>query len=108
MSIQGLEGLTTERINYELQRGAKFVIYEYCISVLILTFRRPSRLFFIKADESRLRPGLAYILLSLACGWWGFPWGPIYTIGALYTNLTGGKDVTADVLASINTPSAEA
>jgi len=26
-----------------------------------------------------------------ALGWWGFPWGPIYTLSALFTNLIGGK-----------------
>ena len=24
-------------------------------------------------------------------GWWGFPWGPIYSIHALFTNMLGGK-----------------
>lgn len=102
MSIQGLEGLSDDRINHELRNGAKFVIYEYCISILILTFKRPSRLFFVRAGESRLRHGLAYSFISLFLGWWGFPWGPIYTIGSLFTNLSGGKDVTADVLASMS------
>lgn len=35
-------------------------------------------------------------------GWWGFPWGPIYTLSALFTNLVGGKrpaTVNARVLA---------
>jgi hypothetical protein len=26
-----------------------------------------------------------------ALGWWGFPWGPIYSIQALWTNMSGGK-----------------
>jgi hypothetical protein len=37
-----------------------------------------------------------------ALGWWGFPWGPIYTLSALFTNLVGGKRpaaVNARVLA---------
>jgi hypothetical protein len=34
--------------------------------------------------------------------WWGIPWGPIYTIQALATNLRGGKNVTHEVIASMS------
>lgn len=27
-------------------------------------------------------------------GWWGFPWGPIYSIHAIFTNMVGGKQPT--------------
>ena len=37
----------------------------------------------------------AYTLVSLVFGWWGFPFGLIYTPMALITNLSGGRDVTA-------------
>ena len=43
---------------------------------------------------------LPYTLISLAFGWWGFPWGFIYTPMSLATNLGGGKDVTAQLLAA--------
>ncbi|MBX7059033.1 MAG: hypothetical protein K1X75_13285 [Leptospirales bacterium] len=101
MSIKGLEGLSDERIHYELQKGAKFVLYEYAISVIVMSFKNPSKLHFIKAGESRVVPGLIYTLISLLFGWWGFPWGPIYTIGSLIVNLTGGKDVTPEVLENL-------
>lgn len=97
-------GLETVKSNLELQtelaNGAKFVVYQYCISILIMTFKRYSNIYFIRADENRLTKGLGFTLLSLALGWWGIPWGPIYTIQALVINLGGGKDVTAEVLAS--------
>jgi len=35
--------------------------------------------------------------LSLLAGWWGIPWGPIWTVQALVTNFRGGKDVTAEI-----------
>ena len=40
--------------------------------------------------------------LSLLLGWWGIPWGPIWTIGTVFKNLTGGVDVTANVLQALN------
>lgn len=102
MKINGIEGMTVSHIQSEVARGGKFVIFQYCISLLVITFRRGSNIYFIKADESALGAGMGFTLLSLVLGWWGIPWGPIYTIGSVYTNLTGGKDVTAEVMASIN------
>ena len=40
-------------------------------------------------------------MISLVFGWWGFPWGFIYTPMALYTNLKGGKDITKDILIAL-------
>lgn len=102
MAINGIEGLTVEDVNTELQLGGKFVIYEYCVSIVIMTFRRPTDVYFIKAGERAIFKGLPFVLLSLVMGWWGFPWGPIYTIGTLVTNLSGGKDVTDSVISALN------
>jgi hypothetical protein len=38
-------------------------------------------------------------LLTILLGWWGIPWGPVYSIQSLVVNLKGGKDVTTEVLA---------
>jgi hypothetical protein len=98
MKIIGLEGMTGEQLSMELQRGGKFVMYQYCISIAILTFKRPSDIYFIKSGESAVGKGLPFSLISLFLGWWGFPWGPIYTIGSFATNFSGGNNVTTEVL----------
>jgi hypothetical protein len=77
------------------------VFFQYCVSILILTFRRPSDVFFVRSGENAVVKGLPYTLLTLLVGWWGIPWGPIYTIGSLVTNLGGGKDVTEEILAGL-------
>ncbi|MDY0020836.1 MAG: hypothetical protein RBT47_12645 [Anaerolineae bacterium] len=100
--INGLEGVTHAQLNEELQMGGKFVVYLYCISVIILTFKRSSNIFFIPAGKNAALKGLPYTLLTLIVGWWGIPWGPIYTVQSLITNLGGGKDVTAEVMASLS------
>lgn len=56
--------------------------------------------FYLKISAAN--HGLGYSLLTLCLGWWGIPWGPIYSIGSLYTNFTGGKDVTQEVLNAMN------
>ena len=101
MQIKGIEGLTREQLQSEILRGGRFVLFQYCISVLILTFRRSSDIYFIRVDESTAKRSIGFTLLSLVAGWWGLPWGPIYTIGAVATNLAGGKDVTTEVLQSM-------
>ena len=102
MKIKNVDGLTTDQINKELQNGGKFVLYQYTISIIVLTFRRSSDIYFIRGGESATVKGIPYTILSLLLGWWGIPWGPIYTIGSLFNNLGGGKDVTAEVLQSAN------
>ena len=102
MKIKNVEGLTTDQINKELQNGGKFVLYQFTISIIVMTFKRSSDIYFVRAGESAAVKGIPYTLISLFLGWWGIPWGPIYTIGSLFNNLGGGKDVTAEVLQSVN------
>lgn len=101
MKINGMDGMTAMELNSELAKGGKFVVFQYCISILVMTFRRGSAIYFIRADEGTFGASLKYTLISLFFGWWGIPWGPIYTIGAFITNFKGGKDVTAAVLAAM-------
>ena len=105
MKILGTEGMTVTEINDELSRGARFVLYQYCVSVIIMTFKRSSDIYFVKSHENAVVKGLSWTLLSSLLGWWGIPWGPIYTVGSLATNLKGGKDVTKEVLRSLNNQS---
>lgn len=104
MRIIGLDELTSEELVEELDRGARFVIYQYCISIVLLTFKNPSNVYFVRADESAVAKGLGFTILSLLLGWWGIPWGPIHTIASVATNLGGGKDVTGDVIAALQEP----
>jgi hypothetical protein len=96
MHIQGLQGMSAQEIQLELQRGARFVVYSYCVSLIVITFRRQSQTYFVRAGERRLGKSLPSTLLTILLGWWGIPWGPIYSVQALLTNFKGGRDVTAD------------
>ena len=96
--IVGLEGLSADELREELDRGARFVVYQYCISVVFLTFTRGTNIYFVRSDESRLVKGLPWTALSMVAGWWGFPFGLIFTPWVVGRNLLGGKDVTDDVV----------
>jgi hypothetical protein len=98
MSIRGAEGLSFQELQSEVARGAKIVIFEYCISIVVLSFKRSSDPFLVRAGEGTFGKSWPYILISLLFGWWGFPWGFIYTPMTLITNLGGGRDVTGAIL----------
>jgi hypothetical protein len=100
--IVGLEEIKSSgELQQELQEGGKFVMYQYCISILILTFKRSSNVYFIRHEENAILKGLPFTSLTLLLGWWGIPWGPIYTIQSVWVNFQGGKNVTEEVLSSM-------
>jgi hypothetical protein len=100
MKIVGIDNISNEQIEAQLQQGAKFVVYQYCISVLVMTFKRSSNIHFVPSGQSAVKKSVPFVLTSLLLGWWGIPWGPIYTVGTVFKNLGGGIDVTADVLSA--------
>ena len=86
--------MSNEEVLWELGNGGKFVVYQYCVSLLIVTLYRSSEVHFIRSNESAVLRGMRYTFLSLALGWWGIPFGPILTVAAIAINLCGGRNVT--------------
>jgi hypothetical protein len=101
MKIVGIEGMTVQQVQDAVSRGARFVIYQYCFSILVMSFKRGSDIHFVPQGTSAAKKGLPYVGMSLVVGWWGFPWGPIWTLSTVFKNLGGGVDVTREVVASI-------
>jgi hypothetical protein len=166
VAIRGIEKMSLAQVEAQLRQGACFVFYEYCISLVVITLRRPSDIYFLPPpsdrltrdflaklllltmaliaavacwvlyahfrteeafgtalaltlglvavplrwiyktcndsrwrDETGLKRGFVYSLVSLFLGWWGVPWGLIYTPMTVFTNLCGGQDVTDEVWA---------
>jgi hypothetical protein len=108
MKIKGVEGLSLQEVQEEVNRGGKFVIFNYCFSVVVLTFKRPTDIYFIRADQNAFLKSLPWTMVTLLFGWRGIPWGIIYTFSTLFKNINGGRNVTTEVLQSIqrnvNTP----
>ena len=101
MTAQELLKRPPQEILFELDRGARLVVYQYVISLVVVTFRRNSPLQLVPADSSPAAKSLPWTLLTLLLGWWGIPFGFIWTPMALYKNLKGGIDVTPSVLAKL-------
>ena len=63
------------------------------ISVVVMTFKLPSR-HYVAGRDNVVFAQVACTVASLLLGWWGIPWGPIYTAQALAKNLSGGYRMT--------------
>ena len=93
-----------ETLRNAVEQGARLVLFQYIISVVILTFRRNTSIQLVAPGQSPAMKALPYTLFSFLFGWWGFPWGLIRTPQVLYHNLKGGTDVTDGVLAVLGLP----
>lgn len=97
-SIVGAERLSNAELVAALDEGGRLVVFQYTVSILVMTFKRGSAVHLIRKGESAAGRSLPYTLLTLVAGWWGIPWGPIYSVMSIATNLGGGKDVTDAVV----------
>ena len=91
MEVVGIEGRSVLQLEKEIWRGGKFVVYLWVVSLAIVTFKRSSKVFYIPPGESALVRGLPYTLCSVLFGWWGIPWGILYTAQAIIENTSGEK-----------------
>lgn len=96
MRLVGAEKLTRQQVEETLANGGRLVFFEYCVSLIVVTLRCPSPVYLLRAGDYGLLRGLPYTLVSAVFGWWGLPMGLVYTPLTLMTNLSGGRDVTAE------------
>ena len=101
LGVNGVGGMTIAEVKAAVAGGAKFVVFPYAESWIVVSFRRATKPTFIRAGTSGAGAKAVPILHSLLFGWWGFPWGPIFTIGTIAQTLRGGTDVTAEVMAGL-------
>jgi hypothetical protein len=95
--IIGVEGKTIEEVIAMARVGGKFVIFEYCISPLIVTLDYDSNIYFIDINEDTRSLGFRYSMISLLFGWESL-FGLIHAIRCIMVNFRGGKDVTHQVI----------
>ncbi|MBQ9983480.1 MAG: hypothetical protein IJP29_02715 [Lachnospiraceae bacterium] len=79
----------------EITPDTQLVSYTYVISILVMTFRRSTRYYFKEAEAGKAMVAkILCILCNLICGWWGIPWGPIWTVKETVVNLVNGNKKT--------------
>lgn len=90
--------MTLGEVEAEVLSGGRFLAFSWTLSVVIMSFRRSSELRFFRAREMSGARAFGYGVVSLLLGWWGFPWGLIYTPASLVRNARGGYDHTALIM----------
>lgn len=67
----------------------RYAIFFTVKSFLLMTLRSPVQGIFCRACAEKKAYRASAVTWVL--GWWGFPWGPIYSVHAIITNMLGGK-----------------
>jgi curved DNA-binding protein CbpA len=79
----------------------RLVAMYYVTSFLVVTYKRAAS--GIWCQRCTAREAAKRTFLSALLGWWGFPWGPIYTLQALFVNATGGLQSASNNAALLRT-----
>ncbi|AMK32886.1 Chaperone protein DnaJ [Pseudomonas putida] len=66
----------------------RVVVFRSVKSFLLVTLRKP--IAGVYCSDCAQKQSLKASAITWLLGWWGFPWGPIYTLQALVTNMFGG------------------
>ncbi len=101
MKIKNINGLSADDLERKVAEGGRFVYFAFTISLIVVTFKRTSGVYLLHTGENAAVKGILFTMLSFLFGWWGIPFGPKYTIQSIRTNLTGGKDVTDEVMSTV-------
>jgi len=78
----------------------KDVVFACCVSCGILTWVHWSRPYRISSRTQGLLRGFPFSVATLLLGWWGLPWGILLSPRAIWTNCTGGVEVSTGESAS--------
>ncbi len=86
-------------------QGGVSVTFVAVVSIGIMTFRHPVHIEFKQKEGIgliRFVWGVVWAVFSGVLGWWGVPWGFIYTPIAIVTNLLGGTESTQAQIDMLN------
>lgn len=101
MKLRNTRRLSARGLQQEVDRGARFVYYPYTISFFLYITNKKSPVYMIRPGDKNTVKRTWYCLISALLGWWGIPKGPKQTIQCIRTNMNGGKDVTDDIMATV-------
>jgi len=82
-----LEPIVCERCG-AMNETLSVVGFDYVVSILVLSWR--GRKGGIYCDKCRTKLSLLYTLEVLFFGWWGVPFGALWSIAAIFRNVRGG------------------
>lgn len=85
-----------------IDRFTEITQFQICFSFMIFSAKLSTR-HYIKDYHNTTIISLLCTFITLITGWWGLPWGPIFTIQTVAKNILGGsKRTVADYLAAVD------
>ncbi len=90
-------GATVDYNGTPMTVQSRLTRYRYCYSYIVMTSSRSSGYYLADGtadDEDAKNAKLTCQLITALSGWWGVPWGIIYSIQFLFSN--GAKNGTND------------
>jgi Fe-S cluster assembly iron-binding protein IscA len=79
--------------NISITRETVVRQFHIAFSCVVFTSKIPSRI-LVAGRDAIVIEAVLYSLCSLVFGWWGFPWGPFFTIESVVGNILGGHRQT--------------
>jgi len=99
LKIIGASTLSAQELYDALEKQEAYCVkFQFCISCFYITFKRDSKLFYIPKDKKRIFFHWPYTVITLLFGWWGIPWGPIWSAQVLSANASGSEDLSYEVM----------
>ena len=83
----------SEPVSYKgapITAQTEVVVYYLAFSIVFASFKIPSR-YYVVGYHHTIPRQIVFTLLSFLLGWWGIPWGPVYTLQALHINVCNLK-----------------
>jgi hypothetical protein len=80
-----------------LQYDSLVTQYSFCTSFLVVSFKQSTG-FLFEHSPNKLTANFISILVTFLFGWWGIPWGPVYTVQVIFRNLRGGTKTSIEAL----------
>lgn len=102
--LPGTEGMTIQQVEDDVLRGGRFRVFPWNFSVIVMSFQRNSQVRYFRSSENPGLPALLWSMLSFCIGWWGIPWGIVFTVHTLWINSMGGRDITEGILTAVTGP----
>ena len=96
-NIDAVRAGTARYQDQPISYATRVRVYHTVLSFLVVTLKLPTGLVLHRSGRDlALRAGCS--LVSLVFGWWGIPWGPIWTVQALAGNLRGTTEFSVGEL----------
>jgi hypothetical protein len=90
---------TPGELEERVMRGYRFMTIPYVVSVMILSFRRSmGGVHEVNTGEWPMGQVIGATFITCLFGWWGIPFGILWTILSLFYLWRGGRDCTREIL----------